>query len=141
MATGRVVPHPPAGPRPDYLPRYRAGTRYVRPDSLPPLERGSGGVSGITRITKPTSGPSGEKSSKGPRQSIPARHTAKSRARAAFLEEERAKFDEKFPPLRRDPPIYAVAENPLVKRPVCLANIVIILCVTMPSINYLGTKC
>lgn len=123
MATGSVVPHSPPGPRPDYLPRYRPGARYVRRDSLPPLERGSDGVSGISRVTKPTSGSSEEKSSKGPRQSIPARHTAKSRARAAFLEEERAKFDEKYPPLRRDAPLYAVvAEKPLVKPPVCLAT-------------------
>lgn len=120
MATGSVVPHPPPGPRPDYLPRYRAGTRYVRRDSLPPLERGLDGLSGISRVTKPTSGSSEEKSFKGP---IPARHTAKSRARAAFLEEERAKFDEKYPPLRRDAPPHAViAEKPLVKRPVCLAT-------------------
>lgn len=109
MATGRIVPHPPPGPRPDHLPLHRPGTRYVRPNSLPPLEGNFATVSGISRITKP-------RCSSG---TNPARHTAKSRARAAFLEGERAKFDERFPPLRHDAPAHGVlVEKPLVGRPV-----------------------
>lgn len=33
-----VFPRPPAGKRPDYLPKRRPGTRYRRPNSLPPIE-------------------------------------------------------------------------------------------------------
>lgn len=121
MAAASVVPRPPHGPRPDYLPNYRAGTRYLRRDSLPPLERHSA----IESCTyKPMRDSAREKPFKGARpitSSNPARHTAKSRARAAFLEDERAKFDERFPPVRQGTPARAVVvEKPLFKERVCV---------------------
>lgn len=37
-AVNGVIPRPPTGKRPDYLPKRRPGTRYRRPDSLPPIQ-------------------------------------------------------------------------------------------------------
>lgn len=95
METGHIVPRPPPGPRPDYLPKHRAGVRYVRRGSLPPLKMIST-VPGISMRAKLRSA-----SAKPTVSNNPARHTAKSRARAAFIEEERARFDEMFPPLNQ----------------------------------------
>ena len=102
MSSGSIVPRPPLEPRPDYLPERRAGTRYVRPDCLPPLETRVTAASGLSMRTKPGSVSSAW--SRPVTSHNPARHTAKSRARAVFLEGERAKFDEMFPPLGKDAP-------------------------------------
>ena len=96
METGNIVPRPPPGPRPDYLPKHRAGIRYLRRGSLPPLKMIST-VPGISMRNKLRSASARATTSSS--SNNPARHTAKSRARAAFIGEERARFDEMFPPL------------------------------------------
>lgn len=109
-----TIPRPPTGPRPNHLPKSRAGTRYVRRRSLPPLEGSSVTTPGISKRINPRVVSARVKPST-PRPitgtNPPPRHTAKSRARAAFLEEERAKFDEMFPPLKKGAPAQADVEE------------------------------
>ena len=100
MSTESIaMPCPPTGPRPGYLPTTRPGARYMRLGNLPPTETASASLPGISKKTDPRSVSARVKTAAPRPSNTPPRHTAKSRARAAFLVEERAKFDEMFPPL------------------------------------------
>ena len=112
MSTGSIVPRPPLGPPPDYL---------------PPLETRVTAASGLSKRTKPGSVSSAW--SRPVTSHNPARHTAKSRARAVFLEGERAKFDEMFPPLGKDAPASAsVGEKPVDHLKELVSSIFTLLC-------------
>ena len=114
------IPQPPTEPCPDYLPKRRPGVRYVRRASLPPLQSQDPVVSGISKRTKSSGAfPQERPTTSTAAASNPARHTAKSRARAAFLEGERAKFDEMFPPLTKAAAVQPGSQDRQPKDRVC----------------------
>ena len=125
MATVNGVSlRPPTAPRPDGgIPKSRPGGRRGRRHSVPPLERDSVTESDISKRTLDSTTPRSaawvaEKPSKAVRPVTGGspKHTAKSRARAAFLVEERAKFDERFAPVQQGSPARGIIVEKLPKK-------------------------